>query len=80
MHSRQLFVFFAALLCVNGLNINRNKVVRQVKQDNYTDKVLIEYDGTVEEAKEFGKNNDLLFLRHVRCDLKCSKHSLNLIF
>ncbi|KAH3799234.1 hypothetical protein DPMN_152840 [Dreissena polymorpha] len=36
-----------------------------VGPDNYTNKVLIEYDGTVEEAKEFGNNNNLKFLRHV---------------
>ncbi|KAH3857451.1 hypothetical protein DPMN_100058 [Dreissena polymorpha] len=64
-YSRHLFVLSVAILCINGLNIQINKAPRQVKQDNYTDKVLIEYDGTVEEALTFGNNNNLRFLRHV---------------
>ncbi|XP_052221797.1 furin-like protease kpc-1 isoform X21 [Dreissena polymorpha] len=65
MHSGQLFVLLATLSFVNGSNNLNNTSSTLVEPDNYTDSVLVEYDGTVEEAKEFGNNNNLQFLRHV---------------
>ncbi|XP_052270267.1 uncharacterized protein LOC127871407 [Dreissena polymorpha] len=58
-------VLFATLSCVNVLNFEKNKSPMEVKPENYTDSVLIEYDGTIEEAQEFGKQNNLQFMRQV---------------